>query len=98
MYHLPFKAKLVIFIPSILSLLLILYFSVDIPQWDEWRIAGYILQRIIEGEVSWQDFFLQNVYHRMVFPKLIFAFFAFTLGWHSTIYMVLSLITTLFFV
>ncbi len=79
-----------IFLPAILALGLMLHFSVDVPFWDEWHVPGGIYEQIIEGTVSYQDFFSQYNESRKLFPKLIFVAFGFTLGWHVTIFMVLS--------
>jgi hypothetical protein len=88
----PFSFTLlaVVFAPAILALWLILHFSVNVPQWDEWDTPGNLYQRIIESSVTYQDFFSQHNESRMAFPKLIFAAVGSTVGWNVIVFMMIS--------
>lgn len=91
-----FRFLVVIFTPAIIALWLILHFSVNVPQWDEWDTPGYLYQRIIEGSVTCQDFLSQHNESRMAFPKLIFATVGLTIGWNVIVFMVLSWLCVLY--
>src|SRR3990170_7250782 len=84
------KVLPIILLPAILALGLTLHFSVDVPFWNEWHLPGYLYERIIEGTITYHDFFTQNNESIQAFPNLIFVAVGFTLGWHVTIFMVLS--------
>jgi hypothetical protein len=88
--HIPLKVWPIILLPALLAIGFILHFSVDVPFWDDWHTPGLVFEHIINGSVKFEDFFSQQNQHRMLFPKLIFVAVAFTLGWHVTIFMVLS--------
>jgi hypothetical protein len=94
---LSFKLWPVVFVPSLVSLglilhfsVLILHFSVEVPFWDEWDIPGHFYERFLDGTVGFRTFLLQHNEGRLVFPKLIFAAIGLTVGWKVRIFMLLS--------
>jgi len=81
----------IVFLPALTLLFLLLHFSVDVPFWDDWDIPGSTYDNILRGQGSiYQHFFGQNIETRDAFPRLIFVAVGFTLGWHVTIFIVMS--------
>jgi hypothetical protein len=80
----------VVFIPAALALGLILYFSVEVPWGDEWNLPGRLYQRIVEGTVTYKDFFRLHAETRLAFPRLVFAAIGLTIGWKVRVFMFLS--------
>lgn len=60
-------------IPAAFIALLILKYSVNIPQWDEWAGVTF-LDKLNAGTLSLSDLFQQQNEYRQFFPNLIFAF------------------------
>lgn len=55
--------------------------GVNVPRGDDWEVTHF-LAKIAAGTVSFADFFTQHNEHRLIFPRLIFAAFAFTTNWN----------------
>lgn len=89
---LPLRSWSVLLFPGLLGLGLILFFSVDVPKEDAWITPGTIFEKTIDGTVTFQDFFSQHLKteSREAFPRLIFFVIGFTVGWHATIFMIIS--------
>ena len=81
----------IIFLPALSLLCLILHFAVDVPHWDDWGAQGIIYEQLLKGDRNYYSlFFGQSLESRPAFPLLIFAAVGLTVGWHVTIFMVLS--------
>jgi hypothetical protein len=61
--------------PCLLALLIIKY-SVDLPQWDEWEYVG-LFEKLSRGSLTIADLFAQMNEYRQFFPNLVFV----VLGW-----------------
>ncbi|MGZ5435488.1 MAG: hypothetical protein ACXWID_05215 [Pyrinomonadaceae bacterium] len=65
----PFAALV---IPAAFIGILILKYSVNLPQWDEWVIVNF-LHKLNAGTLSLSDLFRQQNEYRQFFPNLIFV-------------------------
>ncbi len=59
------------YLPAIVSLLLILTFSVNVPFWDEWDTYGNVYYKVLQGKLSIADLFAQQNESRLLLPRLI---------------------------
>src|SRR5688500_14091277 len=59
-------------IPAAFIGILILKYSVDMPQWDEWVVAVF-LSKLNQGTLTFSDLFTQQNEYRQFFPNLIFV-------------------------
>lgn len=60
-------------IPAAFVGFLILKYSVNLPQWDEWAGVTF-LYKLNEGTLSFSDLFHQQNEYRQFFPNLVFVF------------------------
>lgn len=60
-------------IPAAFVGFLILKYSVNLPQWDEWAGVTF-LYKLNEGTLSFSDLFRQQNEYRQFFPNLVFVF------------------------
>ncbi len=60
-------------IPAAFVGFLILKYSVNLPQWDEW-VGVTFLYKLNEGTLSFSDLFRQQNEYRQFFPNLVFVF------------------------
>ena len=63
-------------------LVLILWFCVDVPFWDEWDFVPFVGQ-VYQGTWSIWDIWKPHNEHRLVFPKLVLLTLAWISGWNK---------------
>ena len=68
-------------IPVALLLWFVASFSVNVPFLDHWALVSFF-ERIAAGNANVGDFFAQHFEHRLFFPKILFAIFAFYSSWN----------------
>src|SRR5262245_33434325 len=57
-----------------------IFFFVNIPCQDDWILVP-LIDRILSGSVTFQDFWALHNEHRLLFPKLILAYWASWTSW-----------------
>ena len=84
-------ALTILFLPALLALGLILRYAVDVPHWDDWGTPGRAYEMILRGDWDFYHiFFIQSLETRSVIPRIIWVLVSFTVGWHVTVFMVVS--------
>lgn len=74
-----FLLLLLLFPPGILAKL-IFDNSVNLPVWDQWGVADFLIN-INEGNISFENFFYQQNESRLLFPRIIFLSLASMTHW-----------------
>ncbi len=77
-------------IPVILLIGFVANFSVNVPIDDEWRLASFF-EKIVTGNVTFNDFWDLHSNHRILFPKIIIAILAFVSRWNINYQLCLSI-------
>ena len=84
-------------IPAAFVGFLILKYSVNLPQWDEWTGVTF-LHKLNEGSLSLSDLFRQQNEYRQFFPNLVFVFLGrltrFDVRYHMGVSLLLACITS----
>ncbi|MBE8988440.1 hypothetical protein [Nostoc sp. LEGE 12450] len=96
---LPFqKTKVLLLVAYSLPVILLLWFvttfSVNVPFWDEWGLVGFF-DKVYSGTANFGDFFAQQNEHRIFFPRIIFAIFAFSSKWNIKLEIYFSILLAL---
>ncbi|MGE5656556.1 MAG: hypothetical protein ACM37W_08070 [Actinomycetota bacterium] len=81
-------------IPVALLFWFVATFSVNVPFWDQWRLAP-LFDKVANGTASFGDFWALHSNHRIVFPKLIITALAFLSKWNINYEIYLSLLFAL---
>jgi hypothetical protein len=58
-------------VPVIFAFLIVTFFGVNIPIWDEWELL-LVLNGALEHGIRFDDFFVPHGIHRMFFPRIVF--------------------------
>ena len=74
-------AFLLAIIPAIFTGILIVKYSVNVPHWDQWGLAG-MFEKIYAGNLKFQDLIAQHNESRFLFPRLLFIGLAYLTGWN----------------
>jgi hypothetical protein len=69
-------------LPIVYLLVLILWFSVDVPFWDEWDFVPFLGQ-VYQGTWSIWDVWKSHNEHRIVFPELVLLTLAWVSHWNK---------------
>ncbi|MEG4575248.1 hypothetical protein QUA56_21550 [Microcoleus sp. N3A4] len=77
-------------IPVVLLIGFVANFSVNVPVDDEWRLAS-LFEKIVQGNITFNDFWALHSNHRIVFPKIIIAVLAFASRWNINYQLCLSI-------
>jgi hypothetical protein len=95
-YHL--LIVFLIALPSILGLIYIKLFGVNVVFWDQWEVIP-LIEKLHTGSLNLNDLFSQHNEHRLFFPKIIMLILAYITHYNNIVEMcfswVLSLATTL---
>jgi hypothetical protein len=59
-------------IPPLVLLCYVGVFAVNVPHWDDWQNV-FLVQKIMNGTLSFSDLYVQHNEHRMPFPNLFMA-------------------------
>jgi hypothetical protein len=82
-------------IPAGLTGILILKYSVNVPNWDEWFMAE-MFEKIYAGSLTFQDLISQHNESRKLFPRILFIGLAYLTGWDVRYQMLVSFILACF--
>ena len=72
-------AFLLAIIPAVLTGILIVKYSVNVPYWDQWPLAS-MFEKIYAGTLTFQDLISQHNESRKLFPRLLFIGLAYLTG------------------
>jgi hypothetical protein len=64
-------ARYLLAVPVIFAFLIVTFFGVNIPIWDEWELLLF-LNGVREHGIRFGDFFVPHGIHRMFFPRIAF--------------------------
>ena len=90
-------ARYLLIVPVIIGFLIVTFFGVNIPIWDEWELRLF-LNGVLEHGIKFQDFFVPHGVHRMFFPRIVFLASALLTGFNVKVNMYISwaLITAMY--
>ncbi len=67
-------------IPFVCLVYLVANYMVDVPYWDQWALVP-LLEKSYQGSISFNDLWMQNNEHRILFPKIIMLTLARLSNW-----------------
>lgn len=82
-------------IPFLILLYLVASYGVNVPFWDQWKLPS-LFEKVFEGDISFQDFFVPYNEHRLFFPRFIFIALAFLTHWNTKYEMYFSILLMIF--
>lgn len=92
------KVKEVLFVISLFVLpVYILYllssYGMDVPFWDEWELAAYLV-KARAGTLTLSDLWMQHNEHRLFFPRLVLLAVAYPTNWNLKCQLYLNFVVT----
>jgi len=69
-------------LPALFLGFLVFKYSVNVPVWDQWDKLGGSLEKIQQGQLSFQHLVSQHNESRPFFPRILFLALAYLTGWN----------------
>lgn len=81
--------KILLLCPVLLSVIMVLIYSENVPCADEWGIVSSY-KGILDHGLKFQDLFVQHNEHRIFFPRIILLISAICSNWNVVVQMLIS--------
>lgn len=74
---------LLLWLPALTLLGAVLWFRVDVPWADVWDTPGRLVEKMLNGQAGWSDWFWQHNESRKFFPRLFYVATGLIAGLHT---------------